>query len=554
MYINHVRMNKWRRQQQVSDDLGRLKEYANLFYDVYGASEEDRSHIGRMLQLEKDMHHIIEPPGVDHKIKRRTLTELQVSISEAALFTKHIPSEIWLQYLNELLQPHQFELEDYFLVDDIGLSQTMNTLFSKFSNEDMLYTLGWWFAQQFSVVASLDGGVASYGSAAMAAANRPNDCYALAESRFRRQLFLERAHASLGTAGMRQVEGLLSNIRNTTMTLLSALPWMDELARKEAVAIVAATEFEAWKPHLADYRDDEDSQEKLLAVGSSGGGRSSWNESQASTKDTNETAPFGDRISDMRLPSPVVPWPRIGEREQTRASSHPTVVQRWIDSAIRYKRQFPKWPLEDTLLHRHLSYTTLVHYDYWWNSAFLQMGALAEPFFFLDGPSSANYGGLGVMVARHLFKAFDYMHGMRLDAKRDIRLWMSRASRQSYEQKLACVNDNSWTMAHVAAIEIAYAAAFGAGSERSDEAAATEPKRNWLPGQREDVSPEMVFFLVYCRSTCQSRYRHRPSQASWQRPRCGEVLKRVAGFGRAFKCPADSPMTSSVPKCSFFGK
>ncbi|XP_037523712.2 uncharacterized protein LOC119400890 [Rhipicephalus sanguineus] len=122
----------------------------------------------------------------------------------------------------------------------------------------MLYTLGWWFAQQFSVMASLDGSVASYGSAATAAANRQSDCYALAESRFRRQLFLQRAQASLGHPGMRQVEGILNNIRSTTMTLLSSLPWMDEAARAEAVAIVEATEFEAWKRRLGNDTEEDD--------------------------------------------------------------------------------------------------------------------------------------------------------------------------------------------------------------------------------------------------------------------------------------------------------
>ncbi|XP_070378906.1 uncharacterized protein [Dermacentor albipictus] len=64
-YVNRVKMNKWRRQQQLSDDLGRLKECANVFYDVYRASVEDRSHIERMLRLEKEMQRIIEPPGVE---------------------------------------------------------------------------------------------------------------------------------------------------------------------------------------------------------------------------------------------------------------------------------------------------------------------------------------------------------------------------------------------------------------------------------------------------------------------------------------------------------
>ncbi|XP_072140142.1 uncharacterized protein [Dermacentor andersoni] len=556
LYVNRVKMNKWRRQQQLSDDLGRLKEYANVFYDVYRASVEDRSHIERMLRLEKEMQQIIEPPGVDDRVKRGTSTVIRLSMSVTSLFTPSIYSNAWLEYLNNMLRPHRLILQDYILLDDISLTHTMSKLFGRFSNDDLLYTLGWWFAQQFSVIASLDGSVASYGSSAVAAANRPSDCYALTESRFRRQLFLERAHASLGRAGMRQVEVILNKIRHTTMTLLSSISWMDEQTRKEAAAIVGRTEFEAWKPHIADNRDGEDRQEKLVERSARDGERTARKESAVSGSNASDTESVENRMSDARPESPAPRRPQIGEREQGRTSSYATVVQGWIDSAIRYKLLSPNWPLDDSLLHRHLSYATLVQYDHWWNSAFLQMAAFAEPLFYLDGPPSANYGGLGVVLARHLFKAYDYAHGTQLDADRNVRPWMSRSSLESFENKLACVNDSSWMMAHLAAIEIAYAAAFGSGSVRGGQTAAEdgERKSNWLPGlQRKAVSPEMVFFLVYCRSSCRSRHGDRRGQSNPHRRRCGEVLKRVAAFGRAFKCRPDSRMMSWGPKCSFFG-
>ncbi|XP_072143766.1 neprilysin-11-like [Dermacentor andersoni] len=296
---------------------------------------------------------------------------------------------------------------------------------------------------------------------------------------------------------------------------------------------------------------------RLPRRGSAGdGGRSARKESQVSGSNANDTeGGVGNRISDARPELPAPPLPRIGERERRRTSSYTTVVEGWVDSARRYKLRVPNWPLDDSLLHRHLSYATLVQYDHWWNSAFLHMAAFAEPLFYLDGPPSANYGGLGVVLARHLYKAYDYAHGTQLDADRNVRFWMSRSSLESFENKLDCVNDSSWMMAHVAAIEIAYAAAFGAGSKRGGQTAAEDGERKsiWLPGQRKAVSPEMVFFLVYCRSTCRSRHGDRLGQLHPRRRRCGEVLKRMASFGRAFKCRRDSPMMSWGPKCSFFG-
>ncbi|XP_075726098.1 uncharacterized protein LOC142767752 [Rhipicephalus microplus] len=413
LYINRVPMNKWRRQQQVSEDMGHLKEYTKVFYDVYGASKEDRSHIDKLLKLEKDIYAVIEPPDFEDKIQPGALTETLVSIGSTALFISSYNSKTWLGFLNELLQPHQFTMEDYILVDDIGLSRTMVEILMQFSNMDMLYTLGWWFAQQFSVMASQDGSIASYGSATTAAANRQSDCYALAESRFRRQLFLQRAHASLGYPGMRQVDDIFSNIRDTTVTLLRSLPWMDEAARNEAVAIVEATEIEVWRRNLGNHNDDDDSRER----------------------------------------------PPI-----------------------------------------------------------------------------------------------DSMHGSQLDAKRRRRRWVSDSTSASYQRKLGCEGQSIKTMEHVAALEVAHAAAFGAtGTDGKSLSRADANGADRLPGQWQALSPHMVFFLVYCHSTCESR--EGSGGLSGRRTvRCGDVLKRVASFGRAFGCPAGSPMTSSVPKCSFFAK
>ncbi|KAL1417572.1 hypothetical protein MTO96_006127 [Rhipicephalus appendiculatus] len=309
-------------------------------------------------------------PWLRDRIQPGALTEIRVSVGLTTPFTSSYGNATWLGFLNELLRPHQFTMEDYILVDDIGLSLAMDEFLKQFSNEDMLYTLGWWFAQQFSVMASLDGSIASYGSAAMAAANRQSDCYALAESRFRRQLFLQRALASLGHHGMRQVEDILTTVRNTTMTLLSSVPWMDEAARNEAVAIVQATEFEAWKRRLGN--DSAEDERSGLIVGS--GASEAPRDNFSVTSDTGVAT--GNRHSNARPREFTVPTlPGIVVRRQKPTSpSNATVVQSWISAAINYKRRFPNWPRDDTLLHRHLSYATLAHYDYWWNSLFVQMG------------------------------------------------------------------------------------------------------------------------------------------------------------------------------------
>ncbi|KAK8766134.1 hypothetical protein V5799_007083 [Amblyomma americanum] len=61
LYINRVKMNQWRRQQQISADQGRLMQYAVQFYDIFNASQAARTRIPTLLRLEKEIHAIIEP-------------------------------------------------------------------------------------------------------------------------------------------------------------------------------------------------------------------------------------------------------------------------------------------------------------------------------------------------------------------------------------------------------------------------------------------------------------------------------------------------------------
>ncbi|XP_037505615.1 uncharacterized protein LOC119381938 [Rhipicephalus sanguineus] len=219
-----------------------------------------------------------------------------------------------------------------------------------------------------------------------------------------------------------------------------------------------------------------------------------------------------------------------------------TAIEGWIETTRKYKKTVPNWPLDDSLLHRHLSTALLAQYDYWWNSLFLQMGAFAEPLFYPDASMSASYGGLGFLVARNIFKAFDFKRGSRLDSQRQRRDWMSPDSRASYERKIACTAGNDEVLAHVAALEIAFTAFFGSTAETGSGGKGqpkSQPKSHLFPDQSETMSAEVVFFLVYCRALCGDPLG------------CGDVLKHVAHFGRAFQCPENSTMTS-LPGCTFF--
>ncbi|XP_072144044.1 uncharacterized protein [Dermacentor andersoni] len=446
LYINYVRtMDTCQRRKQVSADAGFLKSYASNLYSVFGASEAARSRIPTLLRQEAVMHNIVASPEARGQTRGAGLSVMAVPLFSVSHYTPRISAEMWLSYLNAHLSPHRLQADDKVLVDDVGRARWTIALFNNFSNDDLLYTLGWWFAQKYTVVTSMDGGLASYGSATVAQTNRPIDCYAVTESRFRRQLFHERAQASLGSAGLQRAAELLANIRNTTIAMVKLLPWLDEEARNEAALIVRATQFEPWTsefrintagwpllPPTSQKRNAEDRAvpHEPARLFTSAPRKTHLSEPQrepASSKKNGRDRELagkgssGSWSAEEFITFPVRP-PRQGrrsrglptdersfsERRQVVRAYFSTAVKGWIESASVYKHTFPNWPLEDSLLHRHLSAAQLARYDYWWNSVFFQMGAFAEPLFYPDASMSANYGGLGFLVARNLFKAFDF--------------------------------------------------------------------------------------------------------------------------------------------------
>lgn len=133
IYFTYVRtMDTWKRRQQVSADAGFLKDYANGLYTVFGASQEARSHIPKLLNLEAAMHDIIVSPEARDESDSFDLFLPSVTISMISTFTPNISIETWLFFLNELLSPHRFQADDKVLVDDLDLARSMEALFGNY--------------------------------------------------------------------------------------------------------------------------------------------------------------------------------------------------------------------------------------------------------------------------------------------------------------------------------------------------------------------------------------------------------------------------------------
>lgn len=171
---------------------------------------------------------------------------------------------------------------------------------------------------------------------------------------------------------------------------------------------------------------------------------------------------------------------------------------------------------------------------------------LLPPLFAPGAPASLTYGGLGAVLGHEMTHAFD-VEGSEWDAHGNYRNWWSPESRQEYAARMACLRDshglseNKQQDGENTADFSGLVSAFKAYSGLDD----TEQ----LEGL--DYNAEQLFFIASCIKWCATnRTKQGPLYASFPK-RCNVPLKNIAGFARAFKCPAGSPMNPSS-RCTFW--
>ncbi|KAL3184799.1 hypothetical protein MRX96_005897 [Rhipicephalus microplus] len=138
--------------------------------------------------------------------------------------------------------------------------------------------------------------------------------------------------------------------------------WSPEVADGDGVVIVR------WLTdrRATNFRSDAHAQEHKLE-----GSSSTWSEGTGylafPLRTPSEDLQLGEQANDTRI---------LSTDRQPGDSSFSTAVVGWIETTRHYKEITPNWPLDDSLLHRHLSTVLLAQYDYWWNSLVSPYGRL----------------------------------------------------------------------------------------------------------------------------------------------------------------------------------
>ncbi|KAG0440680.1 hypothetical protein HPB47_016218, partial [Ixodes persulcatus] len=75
--------------------------------------------------------------------------------------------------------------------------------------------------------------------------------------------------------------------------------------------------------------------------------------------------------------------------------------------ALKSHKNTSGWPLNDTLLRRPVTSSSIVEYDMWQNTLFVTQSVYNPPAFYENGLQSMNYGGLGALIALQVVKALN---------------------------------------------------------------------------------------------------------------------------------------------------
>ncbi|KAH9381763.1 hypothetical protein HPB48_010582 [Haemaphysalis longicornis] len=189
-------------------------------------------------------------------------------------------------------------------------------------------------------------------------------------------------------------------------------------------------------------------------------------------------------------------------------------------------------------------------YNYYYNIAFLSLGAMQPPVLYPGGMLAVTFGSLGTLLADCIVRSFD-THGVRVDEKGEARHWwgpdwpgyrervecdligdsFARGPEEEFKRRLTALFPVAPALnVSFKAFRLAVAAFF------SD----TSYEDTRLPGL-EDYSDDQLFFMTYCLMRCRvGGYGHE----------CNLPVRHAIGFASAFGCKPGSRM-NPVDKCGF---
>ncbi|XP_054920658.2 neprilysin-1-like [Dermacentor andersoni] len=198
-------------------------------------------------------------------------------------------------------------------------------------------------------------------------------------------------------------------------------------------------------------------------------------------------------------------------------------------------------------------------YDYYYNIAYISLGAMEPPILYLSGTTAMMYGSFGTLIAECIVRSFD-KRGVFVTGQGKRELWWDSPA---YTQRVGCdllpdrKSGGSGTTSDANTLpagsrdprEVHFAALFPLAPALTTSFIAhrrASIKHGRYVQHRlhglDDYTDDQVFFLTYCLTTCATNNTGET---------CNVPLRQMQRFASAFRCSPGSPMNPEK-KCTFF--
>ncbi|KAL1471714.1 hypothetical protein MTO96_023541 [Rhipicephalus appendiculatus] len=192
-------------------------------------------------------------------------------------------------------------------------------------------------------------------------------------------------------------------------------------------------------------------------------------------------------------------------------------------------------------------------YSYYYNTAYMSLGAMEPPILYLNGTMAMVYGSFGTLIAESMVRSFD-KQGVRVNNRGNREQWWDSPA---YTERVSCdllsdatSGEDAKTRrrsrdpreARLSALfPLAPALNTSFAAHRKTFAVDENDHVHWrLEGL--DYDDDQVFFLTYCLMTC---------AVNSTGESCNVPLRQLQKFASAFQCEPNSPM-NPTKKCTFF--
>ncbi|KAH9381023.1 hypothetical protein HPB48_008237 [Haemaphysalis longicornis] len=183
-------------------------------------------------------------------------------------------------------------------------------------------------------------------------------------------------------------------------------------------------------------------------------------------------------------------------------------------------------------------------YNYYYNIAFMSLGALEPPLFYLDGTLAIRYGAVGTLIAECMVRSFD-KQGILVNDRGEQEPWWG--STTDYDKVVNCdmfrgtgKSGSDRDKAALFPLAPALSASFRA-YRAAIQKIKGDPDQLRLKGL-EDYSDDQVFFMTYCLMRCNT---------GGKEHMCNIPVRNTKMFATVFQCPPDSPMNPNPKnKCT----